>query len=90
MLYEAFLEGIIIFYVLKTLSNLNLSNGTLSSIFLVLYAIFRFIVEFIRVPDSHIGYIWSNWLTMGQLLSIPMLLIGTILFYFSHRGKFTS
>ena len=90
MLYEAFLEGIIIFYVLKTLSNLNLNNGTLSSIFLVLYAIFRFIVEFIRVPDSHIGYIWSNWLTMGQLLSIPMLLIGTILFYFSHRGKFTS
>jgi phosphatidylglycerol:prolipoprotein diacylglycerol transferase len=90
MLYEAFLEGIIIFYVLKTLSNLNLNNGTLSSIFLVLYAIFRFIVEFIRVPDSHIGYIWSNWLTMGQLLSIPMLLIGTILFYFSYRGKFTS
>ena len=90
MLYEAFLEGIIIFYVLKTLSNLNLNNGTLSSIFLVLYAIFRFIVEFVRVPDSHIGYIWSNWFTMGQLLSIPMLLIGTILFYFSHRGKFTS
>jgi len=90
MLYEAFLEGIIIFYVLKTLSNLNLNNGILSSIFLVLYAIFRFVVEFVRVPDSHIGYIWANWLTMGQLLSIPMLLIGTILFYFSHRGKFTS
>jgi len=90
MLYEAFLEGIIIFYVLKILSNLNLNNGILSSIFLVLYAIFRFIVEFVRVPDSHIGYIWSNWFTMGQLLSIPMLLIGTILFYFSYRGKFTS
>ena len=90
MLYEAFLEGIIIFFILKTLSKSNLNNGILSSIFLVLYAIFRFIVEFVRVPDSHIGYIWSNWFTMGQLLSIPMLLIGIILFYFSYRGKFIS
>ena len=50
--------------------------GIVSAWFLILYAIFRGAVEFVREPDAHIGYIGWNWLTMGQLLSIPMLLAG--------------
>ena len=52
-----------------------------TSAFLILYSIFRFFVEFFRAPDSHIGYINGEWFTMGQLLSLPMLLAGVIIWY---------
>ena len=49
------------------------------------YSIFRFIIEFVRAPDSHIGYLAFDWLTMGQLLSIPMIFIGIYLLIKSYR-----
>ena len=55
-------------------------EGYCSSLFLILYGIFRIIVEFIREPDSHIGYILGNFLTNGILLSIPMIIVGLIVF----------
>jgi phosphatidylglycerol:prolipoprotein diacylglycerol transferase len=58
-----------------------------SALFLIFYGTFRFIIEFIRVPDSHIGYLALNWLTVGQLLSLPMILVGLYLFYKSYYLK---
>jgi phosphatidylglycerol:prolipoprotein diacylglycerol transferase len=79
MLYEALLEGIILFLILFLISKKNFTTGILSGYFLLLYGIFRFIIEFVRLPDAHIGYIYSDWVTMGQLLTVPMLVIGIML-----------
>ncbi|MEG0504746.1 MAG: prolipoprotein diacylglyceryl transferase, partial [Raoultibacter sp.] len=51
-------------------------QGTFLGIFLILYGCFRFVIEFVREPDVQLGYIWGGWLTMGQLLSVPLILIG--------------
>ena len=56
----------------------------MTSYFLILYSLFRFTVEFFRVPDAHIGYLALNWVTMGQILCIPMFLLGL---YFLKIGK---
>ena len=79
MLYEALLEGIILFIILFLISKKKFTTGIISGYFLLLYGIFRFIIEFVRLPDAHIGYIYSDWVTMGQLLTVPMLVIGIIL-----------
>jgi phosphatidylglycerol---prolipoprotein diacylglyceryl transferase len=80
-LYEAFFEGGILFLILCLL--LNFTNtikktGLMTSIFILTYGFFRFCIEFLREPDSHIGLLYFNF-SMGQLLSLPMILIG---FYF--------
>jgi len=54
---------------------------------LIFYGFFRFIIEFIRVPDAQLGYLAFEWLTMGQLLSVPMLLVGIYLYYRSYFFK---
>ena len=87
MLYEALLEGLILFIIMQKLSASRLPKMTLSSIFLILYGLFRFVVEFVRLPDNHIGYLYQDWFTMGQLLSIPMIIFGIILLYFSARRR---
>ena len=53
------------------------------------YGLSRFMVEFVRMPDAHIGYLAGGWLTMGQLLTVPMILLGLVLFIiaFSRRGE---
>ncbi len=80
-LYEAFFEGILLFIILnisifffKTLSR----PGYVSGLFLTLYGVFRFLVEFSREPDIQVGYIY-NFLTMGMVLSIPMIISGIII-----------
>ena len=75
-LYEAFLEGLLLFIILWIFSKKNPPLFATSALFLIFYGFFRFIIEFIRAPDSHIGYLAFDWLTMGQLLSFPMILIG--------------
>ncbi|MCP5369315.1 MAG: prolipoprotein diacylglyceryl transferase [Rickettsiaceae bacterium] len=80
-LYEAFLEGIILFLILhyQVIYKLALKNrGLLTGYFLSFYALFRIIVEFIREPDEKLGY-FAQYFTMGQMLSIPMLLVGIFL-----------
>ena len=84
-LYEAFLEGLVLFCILWLFSNKKPQVMATSSLFLIFYGIFRFIIEFVRAPDSHIGYLAFDWLTMGQLLSIPMILIGIYLLIKSYR-----
>ena len=54
--------------------------------FLLFYGIFRFLVEFVREPDAHIGYLASNWVTMGHVLCLPMIILGLIII-FIFRGK---
>jgi len=78
-LYQAALEGLALFLVLFLFSRKPRPTGLVSGLFLLLYGIFRFCVEFAREPDAHIGFDWQGWLTRGQLLSMPMILGGVIL-----------
>ena len=75
-LYEAGLEGIVLFMILWWFTSKPRPRLAPAGLFLTLYAIFRILVEFVRVPDQHIGYLAFDWLTMGQLLSLPVLAAG--------------
>ena len=87
-LYEAVLEGIIIFIILIYFIKKNYLKkpGLISGLFLIFYSIFRFFVEFFRVPDEHLGYLIFD-LSMGQIISVIFFMIGTILFYFKYENK---
>ncbi len=76
MLYEAFLEGIVLFLVLRRYSSRPRRCGRVTGMFLTGYGVFRFLVECVRAPDEQIGFVAFGWLTMGQLLCLPMLLFG--------------
>ena len=79
--YEACLEGIVLFLILNYFYKKKFGiEGYCSSLFLMLYGIFRIIVEFIREPDNHLGYIFGDFLTNGILLSVPMIVVGLIVF----------
>ncbi|MDC0390291.1 prolipoprotein diacylglyceryl transferase [Candidatus Thioglobus sp.] len=80
-LYEAFLEGLVLFIILWLYSNKPRPLMSVSALFLIFYGLFRFIIEFVRVPDVQLGYLAFGWLTMGQLLSLPMIILGVYLFY---------
>ena len=82
-LYEAFFEGIVLFFILGYFYNKNYINkpGLLSSLFLIFYSFFRFLTEFFRSPDPHIGYLFLN-LTMGQIISVIFMVLGLILFVY--------
>ena len=84
-LYEAFLEGLVLFFILWIFSNRKRPLMAISSLFLIYYGAFRFIIEFVRAPDSHIGYLAFDWLTMGQLLSLPMVIVGIYFLFKSYR-----
>ena len=87
-LYEAIFEGIILFILLLHFRNKNFlaKPGLISSLFLIFYSIFRFCIEFFRVPDEQIGYLIFN-LSMGQIISLVFIMIGTIIFYFKNETK---
>jgi phosphatidylglycerol:prolipoprotein diacylglycerol transferase len=74
-LYEAFLEGLLLFLLLRVHSRTNHPQGSVFWAFIGLYGLFRMVVEFFREPDAHIGYL-AGGLSMGQMLSLPMFLIG--------------
>ncbi|MBC8494041.1 MAG: prolipoprotein diacylglyceryl transferase [bacterium] len=78
-LYEAFLEGLVLFIILWLFSSKTRPLMSVSALFLIFYGLFRFIIEFVRVPDVQLGYLAFNWLTMGQLLSLPMVVFGVYL-----------
>ncbi|MDH5648208.1 MAG: prolipoprotein diacylglyceryl transferase [Gammaproteobacteria bacterium] len=84
-LYEATLEGVALFVILWVFSNKARPIGFRSGLFLCGYGVFRFLVEFARQPDVHIGYLAFNWFTMGQLLSLPMILFGIWLIWRSYN-----
>ncbi|MFG6159559.1 Prolipoprotein diacylglyceryl transferase [Halomonas sp. THAF5a] len=88
-LYEFALEGVVLFAVLWWLSRKPQSQGLISGLFLLLYGTFRFIVEFARLPDPQLGFIAFGWLTMGQLLTVPMLAAGAFLVITARRSQQT-
>ena len=86
-LYEAFLEGVVLFIILWWFSARPRPVMAVSGMFLLLYGIFRGLVEFFREPDIQIGYIAGGWLTMGMVLSIPMIVIGILFLYLAYRKQ---
>ena len=86
-LYEALLEGLFLFLLLIYFRNKFLKKpGIISGLFLVLYSLFRFFVEFYRVPDDQVGYVILNF-TMGQVVSLVFILSGLILFYLKYETR---
>ena len=86
-LYEAFLEGIILFFILNAfILKKNYKTGTCSYLFLIYYGFFRIISEFFREPDAQIGYLF-NFFSMGTILSFLMILAGLILFVFIKKNE---
>ena len=86
-LYEALFEGIIIFIIINFFyKNKYYIKINIFSVFLILYSSARFLLEFFREPDQHLGFILGN-LTMGQLLSIPMFLVGILLLTYGKTSK---
>ena len=79
MLYEAFLEGLLLWAVLWWVARKPRQAGVLSGLFLIGYSLGRMLVEFVRVPDEHLNYLLFDWVTMGHLLSLPMLILGLFL-----------
>ena len=75
-LLESFLEWIVLWCIVSYVLKHKKRDGQVAGVFLFFYGIFRFSVEFVRTPDIQLGYLFGNWLTMGQVLSIPMILAG--------------
>jgi phosphatidylglycerol:prolipoprotein diacylglycerol transferase len=86
-LYEAALEGVALFLLVWLFSAKPRPTMAVSGLFLLAYGMFRFAVELIRTPDAHIGYLAGDWLTMGQVLSLPMILFGALLLGLAYRGR---
>ena len=80
-LYEFFFEGIVLFIIIWLFSAKPKPRYAVSGLFLLCYGLFRFNLEFFRQPDPQLGFIAFGWLTMGQLLSIPMIIAGIIFLY---------
>ncbi len=87
MLYEAVLEGPVLFLILWWYSQRPRPTMAVSGLFLLCYGLFRFGVEFVREPDAHIGYLAWGWLTMGQVLTAPMTLFGILLLVLAYRRR---
>ncbi len=75
-IYEALLEGVLLYGVLEWSRRRRSPLGVLSALFLVGYGCIRFAIEFVREPDAQLGYLAAGWVTMGQILSLPMIVIG--------------
>ncbi len=86
-LYEALLEGLVLFLILWFFSTRPRPAMAVSGLFLLGYGVFRFAVEFVRIPDMNIGYLAFDWLTMGQVLSLPMIVIGIVLLLLAYRSR---
>jgi phosphatidylglycerol:prolipoprotein diacylglycerol transferase len=86
-LYEATLEGLLLFLILYLLNRRKVAVGVPFFCFFIGYGLFRFLVEFVRQPDAQLGFLWWG-ATMGQLLSLPMMLFGIAgIFYLNRRGR---
>ncbi|HTV52027.1 MAG TPA: prolipoprotein diacylglyceryl transferase [Steroidobacteraceae bacterium] len=84
-LYEATLEGLLLFVVLWWYTSKPRPRWAPSGLFLLLYGLARFAVEFVRIPDEQLGYLAGGWLTMGQVLSFPMILVGAGMLAYAYR-----
>ena len=85
-LYEALLEGLLLFIILWVYSAKPRPTMAVSGMFLLWYGVFRFFVEFYRVPDADLGYLALGWVTMGQILSTPMIILGAIFIIMARKS----
>ncbi|HEX7966321.1 MAG TPA: prolipoprotein diacylglyceryl transferase [Gammaproteobacteria bacterium] len=86
-LYEFLLEGVTMFIVLWLYSSKKRPRMAVSGLFAILYGSFRFLVEFVRMPDQQLGYLALGWLTMGQILSLPLIAAGIALMVWAYRSE---
>jgi phosphatidylglycerol:prolipoprotein diacylglycerol transferase len=86
-LYQALCEGLLLFVLLWWFSGKPRPRMAVSALFLVGYGLARWLMEFFREPDADQGFILLGWMTKGQLLSLPMFLIGLVLLYIAYRRK---
>jgi len=84
-LYEAVLEGLVLFTWVWWFTSTPRPRYAASGLFLVLYGTARVLVEFVRIPDAQLGYLFGGWITMGMLISTPMILIGVFLLVLAYR-----
>jgi len=87
-LYEFLLEGILLFIIIWHYSSKPKPNFAVSSMFLICYGLFRFIAEFFRQPDAQFNFIAFNWITIGQLLSTFMIIVGMFFMWLSYKKNF--
>jgi phosphatidylglycerol:prolipoprotein diacylglycerol transferase len=87
MLYEFLLEGVLFFIILWLFSSRPRPTMAVSGLYLICYGVFRFVVEFVREPDANLGYLAFDWLTMGHLLTIPMLICGVAFIWHAYHRK---
>ncbi len=86
-LYEAALEGVVLFVLLWWYSSKPRPKGCVSGLFLLGYGVFRFIVEFARQPDAQLGFVALDWMSMGQILCLPMIALGAFLIWRGHARE---
>lgn len=84
-LYEGLLEGLVLFAILWIYTSKPRPRLAPAGLFLVCYGVFRFVVEFVRVPDENRGYLLFDWVTMGQILSTPMIVAGIVMMAVAYR-----
>jgi len=87
MLYEFLLEGVLLFIIMWTYSAKPKPRMAVTGMFAFCYGLFRFSVEFFRQPDANIGFVAFGWLSEGQLLSIPLILVGALMLWGAYRRK---
>lgn len=86
-LYQFLLEGCLLFLVVYMFSRRPRPQWSVAGLFLIGYGLLRFTVEFFREPDAHVGFQAFGWLTRGQLLCVPMFLLGAWLLFYAYRGQ---
>ncbi len=89
-LYEAFFEGLVLFSIIWWFTSRPRPRWAPSALFLIIYGVVRTCIEFVRVPDEHIGYLAGGWLTEGQVLSVPMIILGVALLAYAYRSQVPS
>jgi len=87
-LYEFALEGVVMFTVLWLFTLKPRRRYAVSGLFALMYGSFRFIIEFVRVPDAQLGYLAFGWVTMGQILSLPLIALGILWLVMSRRAPY--
>jgi phosphatidylglycerol:prolipoprotein diacylglycerol transferase len=84
-LYQAFMEGLVLFILLNWFRKLSPPVGAISGLFLAGYGVARILAEFVREPDAQIGYLAWGWVTEGQVLSLPMVLLGGLFMWAAYN-----
>ena len=86
-LYQAFSEGLVLFIIIYIYSAKPRPAMAVSGLFMLLYGSFRFITEFYRTPDAHLGFVMFDWMSKGQQLSIPMIITGVVVLFLAYKNQ---